>query len=86
MYKIIFSKHAIKDAGKIKKSNLKEKCLNILNILSSDPFSIIPPYEKLAGDLKGFYFRRINIQHRLIYQVNEQDKIVKILRMWSHYD
>lgn len=86
MYKVIFSKYAYKDAAKIKKSNLTEKCQYLLELISSDPFATVPPYEKLIGDLKGFYSRRINIQHRLIYEVNETEKIIKILRMWSHYE
>lgn len=85
MYKVLFSKDAQKDAKKIKQSNLANKCQELIKILSIDPFVTIPPYEKLVGDLKGFYSRRINIQHRLIYEINEQDKIVKVLRMWTHY-
>lgn len=86
MYKLLFSKYAQKDAAKIKQSNLAEKCKILLDIIAIDPFTSVPPYEKLTGDLKGFYSRRINIQHRLIYEVNEQDKVIKILRMWTHYE
>lgn len=86
MYKLLFSKYAQKDAAKIKKSNLDVKCQNLLNLIALDPFTLVPPYEKLVGDLHGFYSRRINLQHRLIYQVDEQKKIIKILRMWSHYE
>ncbi|MDF3047349.1 MAG: Txe/YoeB family addiction module toxin [Candidatus Midichloriaceae bacterium] len=86
MYKILFSKQAVKDASKIKKSSLEGKCSELLEVLSIDPFITIPPYEKLVGDLKGFYSRRTNIQHRLIYEVDEKFKVVKVLRMWSHYE
>lgn len=86
MYKILFSKDAQKDAKKIKQSNLSNKCQELIKLLSIDPFATIPPYERLVGDLKGFYSRRINIQHRLVYEVNEQAKIVKVLRMWTHYE
>ncbi len=86
MYKVLFSKDAQKDAKKIKQSNLANKCQELIKLLSIDPFATIPPYEKLVGDLKGFYSRRINIQHRLVYEVDEQEKIVKVLRMWTHYE
>ena len=85
-YKLLFSREALKDAKKIKKVYLASKCKNLLNVLADDPFSLVPPYEKLIGDLKGFYSRRINIQHRLIYEVDEQKRIVKIHKMWSHYE
>ena len=86
MYKVLFSKNALKDASKLKQSHLQEKCQTILKILANNPFETIPPYEKLSGDLKGFYSRRINIQHRIIYEVDDQEKIIKILRMWTHYE
>ena len=86
MYKLYFSKYAQKDAVKIKKSNLDKKCQELLKLIALDPFTLVPPYEKLVGDLNGFYSRRINLQHRLIYQVDETQKVVKILRMWSHYE
>lgn len=86
MYKILFSKYALKDASKAKKAGLSEKCQDLIKLLSLDPFAPFPPYEKLVGDLKGFYSRRINIQHRLIYTINSEEKIVTILRMWSHYE
>lgn len=86
MYKVLFSKDAQKDAKKIKQSNLAGKCQELIKLLSIDPFSTIPPYEKLVGDLKGFYSRRINIQHRLVYEVDEKENIVKVLRMWTHYE
>jgi len=85
-YELIYTKQAQKDALKIKKSNLKEKVIELLEIFKKDPYKTPPKYEKLLGDLKGAYSRRINIQHRLIYQVLEKVKIVKIIRMWTHYD
>ena len=85
-YELMFSKAAQKDAEKIKKSKLSEKCKALLEVIKQDPFTNIPPFEKLVGDLNGFYSRRINIQHRLIYSVDSEQKIVKILRMWTHYD
>jgi Txe/YoeB family toxin of toxin-antitoxin system len=86
MYKILFSKAALLDAKKIKQSNLEKKCQSLLDLISADPFVNVPPYEKLVGDLKGFYSRRINIQHRLVYEVDEKLKVIKVLRMWSHYE
>ena len=83
IYKVLFSKDVQKDAKKIKQSNLANKCQELIKLLSIDPFTTIPPYEKLVGDLKGFYSRRINIQHRHVYEVDEANKIVKILRMWT---
>ncbi|MDX2050690.1 MAG: Txe/YoeB family addiction module toxin [Rickettsiaceae bacterium] len=85
-YQVFFSKEAQKDAEKIKKSNLNDKCKILIEILRTDPFIKIPPFEKLVGDLTGFYSRRINIQHRLVYSVDQQEKIVKVLRMWTHYE
>ena len=85
-YKLYFSKQALKDASKIKASHLDEKCQSLLEIVAQNPFSTLPPYEKLVGDLNRFYSRRINIQHRLIYEVIEDEKIVKILKIWSHYE
>ena len=84
-YKIVYAKHAQKDAKKISRSNLKEKALELIDLLKEDPFRKPPEYEALVGDLSGAYSRRINIQHRLVYQVYKEEKIVKILRMWSHY-
>ncbi len=86
MYKLYFTKQAQKDAKKLKESNLKEKAQGILAIIEKDPFSKYPPFEKLVGDLTGAFSRRINIQHRIIYQVLEEDKVVKVLRMWTHYE
>jgi toxin YoeB len=86
MYKSLFTKQAQKDAKKLSASNLKKKAEEILDILQSEPFCDYPPYEKLIGDLTGSFSRRINIQHRIVYQVVEEEKIVKIIRMWTHYE
>lgn len=86
MYKIVFTKQAQKDAKKLSRSNLKKAAQRLLDILKVDPFSPSPPYEKLLGDLTGAYSRRINIQHRLVSQVLEKEKIVKVIRMWTHYE
>ncbi len=86
MYQLVYVKQALKDADKIKKSNLKKNVERLLSILSKDPFQNPPPYEKLIGDLEGAYSRRINIQHRLVYQIYEEERVVKIIRMWSHYE
>ena len=85
-WKLIYTKAAQKDSLKFSKSALKDKILRILEILKNDPFQNPPSYEKLVGDLKGAYSRRINIQHRIIYQVLKKEKIVKIIRLWSHYE
>lgn len=79
-------KQATKDAKKVKESNLEPRVRRLLEILRDDPFQTPPVYEKLIGDLSGAYSRRINIQHRLVYQVIEEKKIVKIIRMWTHYE
>lgn len=84
-YKILYSKLALKDAKKLTSSNLSEKAKILIEILKKNPFENPPPYEKLVGNLTGIYSRRINIQHRLVYEVLEEDKIVRIHRMWSHY-
>ena len=76
---------ALKDAKKLSSVNLAPKAKKLIEILRKDPFQTPPPYEKLVGNLSGAYSRRINIQHRLVYQVREEDKVVRILRMWSHY-
>ena len=86
MWKIVYSKQAVKDSKKIAQSNLKEIVLKLINILILDPFKNPPPYEKLLGDLSGKYSRRINIQHRLVYEVFLEEKTVRILRMWTHYE
>ena len=85
-YRVVYTKKAIKDVKKIKGRNLEEKALELIKITKENPFQNPPPYEKLAGDLKGAYARRINIQHRLVYEVIEEEKTVKILRMWTRYE
>ena len=86
MYRILYSPLARKDSKKIEESHLKLKCLELLNIIAINPYQNPPPYEKLIGDLKGFLSRRINIQHRMVYKVCEKERIIKLYRMWSHYD
>ena len=86
MYKLVYTKRAQKDAKKLTQSNLKKNTEKILEILKENPFKEYPPYEKLLGDLSGSFSRRINIQHRIVYQVYEKEKIVKVLRMWTHYE
>ena len=84
-YKLVYTKQAKKDAKKAASSGLKSKIEDLLEIIREDPFREYPPYEKLIGKLDGAYSRRINIQHRLVYQVYEKEKIVKVIRMWTHY-
>lgn len=83
-WKIVLTKQAAKDLKKISASNLKTKAEQLIKTLQNDPYS--PPFEKLSGDLKGLYSRRINIQHRLVYEILENQKIVKIVSLWSHYE
>ena len=85
-WNLAFSKYALKDAKKLSAAGLKEKAQTLLDILELDPLQNPPPYEKLVGDLKGVYSRRINIQHRLVYEVFRKEKTVRVLRMWTHYD
>ena len=85
-WQLIFAKHAQKDAQKLAASGLKAKAQELLSILQENPFQNPPPYEKLVGDLAGACSRRINIQHRLVYQVIQSEGVVKVLRMWSHYE
>ena len=85
-WQLLYTKAAQKDAQNLAAAGLKSKALALLEIIAENPFQNPPPYEKLVGDLTGAYSRRINIQHRLVYQVLEAEKIVKILRMWSHYE
>jgi len=85
-WRIVFTKQAQKDAKKVSASGLKSKAERIIEILRQDPFQIPPPYEKLVGDLDGAYSRRLNIQHRIVYQIMVDEKIVKIIRMWTHYE
>jgi len=86
IWELVFTKQAVKDSKKLADSGLKEKAKALLQILEVDPFQNPPPYEKLIGDLLGAYSRRINIQHRLVYVVLGQQRIVKVLRMWTHYE
>lgn len=85
-WKLVYTKQSQKDAKKLNASGLKHRAEELLKILESDPFQTPPPYEKLIGDLSGAYSRRINIQHRIVYQVLEDEKIVKVIRMWTHYE
>ena len=85
MYRIVYRKKCIKDISKIKSAGLEKNVKNLIEVIKEIPFKNPPPYEKLVGDLDGAYSRRINIQHRLVYQVYENEKIVKILSVWSHY-
>ena len=84
-WKIVYTKQAQKDAQKLSSSNLADKAKELIAITKCDPFTNPPPYEKLIGNLHGAYSRRINIQHRLVYQILEEEMIIKVLRMWSHY-
>lgn len=83
-WEVVLSKQAAKDAKKISASGLKSKAQKLIEGLQDDPYS--PPYEKLVGDMQGYYSRRINIQHRLVYQIFDEQKVIKVLRMWSHYE
>lgn len=85
-YLLVFTKQAQKDARKLVSAGLKPKAQSLLDILANDPFQSPPPYEKLIGDLAGAYSRRINIQHRLVYQVLKTERVVKVLRLWTHYE
>ena len=85
-WKLVFTKQAQKDAKKLSTSGLKPRAQKLLDILSDNPFQTPPPYEKLVGDLEGAYSRRINDQHRLVYQVYKEKKVVKVIRMWTHYE
>ncbi len=85
-WRLEFTKQAQKDARKIAASGLQDQAQRLLSILTTDPYQSPPLFEKLAGDLRGAYSRRINIQHRLVYQVLDDERMVRILRMWSHYE
>jgi toxin YoeB len=86
VYRLLYSPLAVKDAKKIAKSHLRGKCETLLALIAKDPYATTPRYEKLSGNLTGFFSRRINIQHRLVYEVDEKTKIIKVLRMWTHYE
>lgn len=83
---LVYTKQAQKDAKKLAASELKAKAQELLSVIEKDPFQTPPPYEKLVGDLTGAFSRRINIQHRIVYQVLEAEKVVKVLRLWTHYE
>ena len=85
-WQIVFSKHAQKDAKKLAAAGLKSKAQDLLAILANDPFRSPPPHENLVGDLAGAYSRRINFQHRLVYEFFAEERVVRVLRMWSHYE
>ena len=85
-WQVVFAKQALEDAKKLAQSGLKLKAQQILDVLAQDPFQNPPPYEKLVGDLAGAYSRRINIQHRIVYEVFAKQKTVRVLRMWTHYE
>lgn len=84
-WQVVLSKRAVKDATRLKSAGLKDQAQSLLHLLSENPFDTPPAYEKLVGNLNGFYSRRINIQHRLVYAVDKKKKIVHVLRMWTHY-
>ena len=86
MWRVVFSKQAATDAKKLFASGLKAKAQSLIDVLTEDPFATPPRYERLVGDLGGMYSRRINIQHRLVYEVFEEERIVRVLRMWTHYE
>lgn len=85
-WRVVYTRHAQKDTKKIAQSNLKKKTIELISLLKQDPFQTPPQFEKLVGDLEGAYSRRINIQHRLVYQVVTEEHVVKVLRMWTHYE
>jgi len=86
MWKIVYTKQALKDAKKLSASGLREKAEKLLKILRVNPYQTPPSFEKLIGDLADAYSRRINIQHRIVYQVIDNEKIVKVIRLWTHYE
>jgi Txe/YoeB family toxin of toxin-antitoxin system len=86
MWRVVFTKQALKDAKKLSAAGLRSKAESLLNILRENPYQTPPPFEKLIGDLSGAYSRRINIQHRLVYQILDDEKTVKVIRMWTHYE
>jgi len=83
---VVYAKQALKDAKKLSAAGFKSKAQELLELIARDPFQVPPPYEKLVGDLDGAYSRRINIQHRLVYEVFKKEKTVRVLRMWTHYE
>ena len=85
-WSVVYAKHALKDARKLAAAGLRPKAQELLDLLAKDPLRNPPPFEKLVGDLEGACSRRINIQHRLVYQVFKKEKVVRVLRMWTHYE
>ena len=85
-WRVVFTKQAQKDSKKLVPAGLKKKAAVLIDILRENPFQVSPPYEKLIGDLTGAYSRRINIQHRLVYQILNEERVVKVIRMWTHYE
>lgn len=85
-WEVVYAKQAMKDAKKLAASGLKQKAQEVLAVLADDPFRNPPPFEKLVGDLAGAYSRRINFQHRIVYEVFTKEKTVRVLRMWTHYE
>ncbi len=86
MWQVVFTKQTLKDAKKLSAAGLRSKADKLLDILRENPYQTPPPFEKLLGDLSGAYSRRINIQHRLVYQIRDDEKTVKVIRMWTHYE
>jgi Txe/YoeB family toxin of toxin-antitoxin system len=85
-WQIVYAKQALKDAKKLAASGLKTKAQELLTVLANDPFRNPPPFEKLVGDLAGAYSRRINIQHRIVYEIFTKERTIRVLRMWTHYE
>ena len=85
-WRVVFTKQAQKDAKKLAAAGLRSRAERLLNILRKNPYQTPPPFEKLIGDLAGAYSRRINIQHRLVYEILDKQKVVKVIRMWTHYE
>ena len=85
-YELVYTTQAKKDAKKLKGSSLANKARQLLDLIGENPFADPPPFETLVGDLRGAYSRRLNIQHRLVYQVYEEERIIKIIRLWTHYE
>ncbi len=86
MWRVVFTKQARKDAKKLSSADLRSKAEKLIDILRKNPYQTPPPFEKLLGDLTGSYSRRINIQHRLVYQILDDEKVVKVIRVWTHYE
>ena len=86
MWRVVYTKQARKDAKKLSSADLRSKAEKLIDILRKNPYQTPPPFEKLLGDLTGSYSRRINIQHRLVYQILDDEKVIKVIRMWTHYE